>query len=352
MKNFFVLFIITLFLAACFSPWQGDEGNLTIAWGQSGNGRSLDLSLIPRYVVTLKGSGGTVEKEFLNVTSGTISVIPGTWSVTVKGYERDDSPGGSYNDLVVYGLEYPVEIKAGKKENKSIGMYDACEAGNWIKVRDYCSSLYGSKSIVLITGSFDTVNLVTAGLPNQQITIDGDVILVAEKPVTIRRGRSGGVLIPGSFVNIDSARSLTLGLPGMTGTITFDGNDDGTPTATVMNNSGNLIMNDGVTIRNNRVAAVSSGGAVTVIGNGHFIMNGGTIYDNIAGPASGNPGNGGGVCLFSAGNKFTMNGGTITRNTCLPFGTTPGKGGGVYRSGTFIWNGGTISGNSPDNIYP
>jgi hypothetical protein len=40
-----------------------------------------------------------------------------------------------------------------------------------------------------------------------------------------------------------------------------------------------------------------------------------------------------------------MNGGTITNNAA-------GQGGGVCNFGTFNQNGGTISGNTPDNVYP
>jgi hypothetical protein len=88
-------------------------------------------------------------------------------------------------------------------------------------------------------------------------------------------------------------------------------------------------------------------------------MNGGTITGNTANGDVGGPGIGGGVYVIgeydetavggglTPGGKFTMNGGTISSNTA------ENNGGGVYvgRHANYIKNGGSITGNIPDNVY-
>jgi hypothetical protein len=69
---------------------------------------------------------------------------------------------------------------------------------------------------------------------------------------------------------------------------------------------------------------------------GSFIMNGGSIMDNMTTT--------GGAGVFVDTGTFTMNGGTISGNTVRAINE---HGGGVHvRGGAFIMNGGTISGNT------
>ena len=117
-------------------------------------------------------------------------------------------------------------------------------------------------------------------------------------------------------------------------------------------------MNDNATISGNKayITPTSSskqnfGGGVQVYG-GTFIMNGGSISDNMAE-------NGAGVYVGKNGSTpstFTMNGGTITNNKVIN-----GNGGGVYVLDSFeIANGAQVLNNSrqdtsgqdtPDNVY-
>lgn len=113
-------------------------------------------------------------------------------------------------------------------------------------------------------------------------------------------------------------------------------------------------MNDNATISGNSAYVTSTsyrnntGGGVLVFG-GTFIMNSGSIRDNMAE-------NGAGVYVGESGSipgTFTMNGGTITNNKVIE-----GNGGGVYviSTATFkIANGASIKGNLCDskanNVY-
>ena len=102
--------------------------------------------------------------------------------------------------------------------------------------------------------------------------------------------------------------------------------------------SRDLVMNDCIISRN--TANGSFGGGVYVDG-GTYTMNSGTISGNTA------SNDGGGVYIYGIGaTSFKMNAGTITGNTAS------GNGGGVCdQNGKFTQTGGTVSGNTPDNIY-
>jgi len=95
-------------------------------------------------------------------------------------------------------------------------------------------------------------------------------------------------------------------------------------------NGGSLIMNNGSTIYGSQYRSVVSSGT--------FIMNGGTIRDNIYNQYL-EYSDGGGVGIY--GGTFTMNNGSISNNN------SRSNGGGVLiYSGTFIMNGGTIRSNN------
>jgi hypothetical protein len=98
--------------------------------------------------------------------------------------------------------------------------------------------------------------------------------------------------------------------------------------------SGDLTIQDGVTLSNNKNFSANGGGVY--FSGGTFLMEGGTIKDNSVG--TGTSGFGGGV--YFSGTTFTMSGGIISDNT------TPGYGGGVtVYNGEFNMSGGEIKDN-------
>ena len=376
---FYFAFISVLF-GACFSFWSGDEDNLTIVWGNTGNNRSFveeeDLASY-RFTVTLTGPGPKQEETFTGVPSASFKVIPGLWTVTIKGegisYITGPFPGTHY-ELKVMGIEQ-VEVTDGKNDPKVIKIYTATVVDSWdglyFAVNDLSktSGLYPSEDgppreeLILLTESFEIENLAEFPPEIYGIQINRPIILVTETPVVISNVNEIG----DSFFTIIDGASLTLGLPGMTGTLTLNDNFYGFDVP-IINISGDnmtttFVLNSGVTItgRDNKPSGIHGGGVYVGGEDTIFTMNGGSIIGNEATIGGGvfvgykatfimNNGNigknasefrGGGVFVdYDA--TFIMNGGTISNNT------TDDGGGGVFVDGpgSFVMNGGTISGNA------
>jgi hypothetical protein len=179
----------------------------------------------------------------------------------------------------------------------------------------------------------------------------------------------------GSLITVASGASLTLeGAGGYT--LIFDGGKGSVPALTanraLITVTGTLVVNAGVTLRNNNnTTTATSGGGVNVSGSGTFTMNGGEISGNtgyngggvyvtgtnstftmqaeakISGNSAtgGSEGRGGGG-VFLSGGRFTMNGGEIFGNTVTSSILGAGGGGVLFYSGNFTMGGGEISGNT------
>jgi len=135
---------------------------------------------------------------------------------------------------------------------------------------------------------------------------------------------------------------LTLGAPGIMGTLTLNGNADtlngNRGGVNVIDGTGSLTMAVGGIIYNNRAASgggvqLNSGGA-----NPQLVIAGGSINNNIA------TANGGGVAQAANNTHVVMNSGTISGNVAA------GNGGGVFLSAgvnsRFHFNGGAIQNNT------
>lgn len=132
-------------------------------------------------------------------------------------------------------------------------------------------------------------------------------------------------------------------------------------------NGGEFIM-EGGTISGG--TATYFGGGGVYINSGKFTMRGGTISGCRSTTTDTSYG-GGGVCAKGSDSYFTMEGGTITGNTSATMGggvynngtfemsggeitgnTATTQGGGVYNTATATFTpGGTVSDNSPDDVY-
>ena len=309
--------VLTVLLSACFNSLAEQEGKLSIVWGKTGNSRAfLQEGDLPglRYFVTLTGPGKTQEHSFFRVPSATFTVIPGTWTVTIKGYESS-----FYGDfLKVLGIEQ-VHVTAGRNGVKTASMYTASEAGSWAELNGIVSGENNSsftdtsfpggvrEEIIIIKNSFDFNPQNGDGT----INIIRPIILISETDEII--GRDGTWPSPfASFFSVSSGGILTLGKSGMAGALTFDNEEEDSESLLTVKGvtGGSLIMNSGVTI------------------TGGNTVNGGAVY-------------------VEQDSVFTMNGGTISGNK------SAGSGGGVFvkSGGTFVHNGGTIRGNEPDNVY-
>jgi len=133
------------------------------------------------------------------------------------------------------------------------------------------------------------------------------------------------------YLGGDYASTMFLGLPGMKGRITLDGNLIPQAESLIYtSNFSTLNIYEGVTLTKN---IATNGGAVN-INNGSFYMYGGDITENTAN-------NGGGLYVGNGG-FFSMYGGVITENTAN------NNGGGIYidRLCNFSMSGGIIDNNT------
>ena len=170
------------------------------------------------------------------------------------------------------------------------------------------------------------------------VTVNKSITLTAEDAVTIKRAEA---FKPALF----KVQQATLTLSG---NLTLEGHTDayGSLILCTLGSSkaaSSLVMEDGVTLKNNQHPNTTYGGAITLDGAATFTMNGGTITN--CGVAKFNS-TGGAVRAAATSTgcpTITMNGGTIS--DCFAF-----TGGAIYLSGngksaaSFTMNGGTISG--------
>ena len=373
-----VSLLIMVLSVSCFSPWRGDEGNLTIVWGKSAAARAFKNDLDGcDFMVTLTGPGDTQERIFRqSVPSATFTVTPGTWTVTIKGgYLPFGQTGGNVGsiDIWVMGVTQ-VEVTPGKNAPKTIPMYTATTVNSWAQLdhlvksnnEEYSTELIENnrsrEELFILGESFNSFeedyyydyNLVTdtwEWLPGTGATIyiNRPIIIIAEDNVTIGRSTGSGMSYFYSFFNVEDGGTLTLGLPGMAGTLTFDNQGEESSSLMKVGSGGTLVMNSGVAIKNGFFPE-ENGGVLVDSGQlegdeplpgGTFIMNGGTITDNHVKATESYPIEGGGPFI-----EYSPGGGVVVRRGY--FNIQTGK---SAPDGRFIRNGGTISGNTPDNVY-
>jgi hypothetical protein len=245
------------------------------------------------------------------------------------------------------------------------------EAGRDLPAEGLVLNLDNSPASVTIEGNGQVVDLTGAPL----ITVGTGVTLTL-KNVTFKGLKSG------DGGDTDNTRPLVLVNPGGTlimeagAVITGNTNLGDASWGTAQYNAGGGVMVSGGTFTMKDGAAIShntskqtvvngrnlGGGGVGVVNGGEFIMEGGTIEDNVAeatasfGGGSSKWGGGGGVMVYAG--TFTMKGGTITDNTAAKYSglisfSENGFGGGVsvnYKiGGRFVKTGGSsIGGNTAD----
>jgi len=97
-----ILIMCVLVLGACFSPWKGDEGTVSISIGRANGGRALttteDEAFITTsqdclYTIILSGGPGPQQeqKDLAYNTTVYFSTVPGWWDITVTAYLDGES---------------------------------------------------------------------------------------------------------------------------------------------------------------------------------------------------------------------------------------------------------------------
>ena len=86
----FLCIAVIAALGGCFSPWKGDEANLTLVFGSSENKRALiSDGEIPYLEHTIEFSGPSGYQSVpvsMGVSSVNVSLNPGRWEITVSAY--------------------------------------------------------------------------------------------------------------------------------------------------------------------------------------------------------------------------------------------------------------------------
>ncbi len=336
-KYLFLIPFIMLFCSACFSPWSGGKGTLIIhlpgssAYHSASAARSIvtdDEAVNLRYDFTLTGPGRTITGSFSGQTSFSAEVVPGQWTVSVKGYgKKDGNPYESEIALRAMGTA-DVSVRAGQTNHAAVGMVTATEVTTWeellnVVISEQYAEYKNREEYIIVKNDLTVTETATI---QRKITILAD-----SESVTIARNFANGPV----FFSVEQGGYLTLGEAGSVKNLILDGMNlqYANSSLVAVEENATFIMNDGVTLRNNK-NDYESGGGIRVNG-GTFEMNGGEISGN-------NAADGGGVHIVSNG-TFIMNGGKISKNIT-------GSGGGVYvSSGTFKMSGGIIGGEGAGN---
>ena len=161
---------------------------------------------------------------------------------------------------------------------------------------------------------------------------------------------AGTIGINYPFFKVQLGGNLTLRDPRSKGTLVLEGNASRTESLIQVDGANaSLTMNDGVILKGNGDPSLPPGN-----GGGVYIEIGSFIMNG--GIISGNHAQRGGGVNIANGGSFTMNGGTISGNFAIDNGSDTGHGGGVYIGpnsvsirSTFLMKGGTIRKNDAQN---
>jgi len=364
-QNFIILVACILVLGGCISPWKGEEGTLSVSIGGGGTGRAafnLDEKSINQLVHTIalsNGPGPQQTKSNLKYGDTVIfSVTPGNWTITITAFlDEQVYATGSWKGYIKPGpngaIQITMKTTGGKEPDENLkppimvtdNGDNSAPAEGTLRWAIAQANEEADHDTIVIASTVSSIAL-TDSLPY----ITSDITIIAEGGVTITR--TSGFAQAFFFVGMDDG--TTPSANALTGTLTLGGNkksialgdtnaSNALTSLIIICNDSTLVINDGVTLRNNiNNSPMAEGNGGVFVDHGTFIMNGGEISGNEF-IHSGDGGIGGGV--FVDGGTFTMNGGTIKGNSATSWG------GGVYvvgSNGTFTMNGGTISQNTAD----
>jgi hypothetical protein len=289
---------------------------------------------------TFTMNGGTISGNKAASDGGGVYVASGTFTKTVNGIIYGDNAQPGQKNTAGSGNGHAVYVNSGSlTRNNTAGteveldstkttILDGWAVFTSAAIQTAITALGSGETLVLPAGTYD-MEAPTVEVSNN--------ITITTKP-------GAAVILMRNSAFYDDMIKVTAG--GLTlqagtdgGSLTLDGNG-ALVTATgslVRVESGDLTMEDGVTLQNNQTT--TEGGGVYFNGT-TFTMDSGIISGNTA-ASTGTTGNGGGV--YVAGGEFKLNGGTISGNKANGNGSTTQGGGGVYFNGTnFKMTGGTI----------
>jgi hypothetical protein len=294
-------------LVSCFSPWEGGEGTIRFSIYPVSAAIAPFNADITSYQIILTGPGGVTQTHYAE-GSGTvrIAVTPGEWNVAVRA---TGAPPFGHDDIfpaetlrALGFADEPVTVRAGQSVQAMVTMTTALEISTHYQLAalgDILGDLDVSEAILFLTS-----NITAEG----EYAITGDITLISEEDFSITRGADHDL----ALFFIHNGGRLTLGKPDMGGSITIDGGHSAGILAyrslITISSSGTFVMHDGITLTGNNNSSGQGtnghGGAVFVGSDTRFYMHGGTISNNYSVF-------GGGVAVYG---HFIMSGGSIFDN--------------------------------------
>jgi len=346
-KIYFLLLAVSL--AACLSPWQGDEGNLIISLG--GNARAVawppsnDNGVLPVLVhrITLQGPTGTITRTLPpGVTVGRFNITPGLWTVTIE----------AWYDGYLFGISNTanVEVRAGQQTQIGIEMektdttfFVVSSSTEWDTARTAIVAGGNNKSYVInITNGFSVpgstantfgsvtgINVTIRGNQTVSLSSNGNLLRIAGGQTVVMQNLD--------LIGLSTNNTSLIWVQGSGAIFTMQGNASISGNFSV--DGGGVYVSGGTfTMRDNSMVF---GNTTSILGGGVYVnSNGGNFIMQDNASVSGNStisstlsGNGGGVFIDTSGN-FTMRdrasvSGNTARNS-IGDSTFSGNGGGVY----------------------
>ena len=339
---FGAIFLITF--SGCFSPWKGDEGQLIISLGNNTSRAAGDIYEDNgnfEHEIILDGPGGRISvKMQKGVTSASVKLIPGKWSIAVRamGPMPEDSiyEEAGFPSVMLRALGYnDVTVESGKVSPATVIMKPATEVFNWEQLV-FAFGQANTDEYILIANNISSGEEATLSGYGQNVF----VTMVANDDVRITRNPEYS---SEAMFTVNSYGSLMLGRKGMQSSLIIDGGGS-TVSGPLFNvqYSASLYICDGAVLTNNNNTQpggnnYGKGGAVYADPTASVFMSGGEIQNNKAD-------NGGGI--YMEGSPFTMTGGIIDNNKAVT------AGGGLYTYGTIeMMNNSQISNNTCTDGY-
>jgi len=344
-----------LLLAACFSPYVGDEAVITINLGGNANAKAVAwppaesgvLGMLD-YKITLSGTS----KRLLTARGGntiSASVSPGFWSVDIEAFwDGELYATGTSSVDVKAGQNNPVTVRMNETD---VTFFVVANDEDWYNAISLIGDGPGKRYVITVTASINAECRSTFGdgegthitiRGNHSITLDGTGFLlqINEKQTVIMRD----LKLRGHGDNSASLVNVIGGTFIMEGSASVSGNtfNDASGGGGVYVDGGTFTMRDNSSVSGNKSI---EGGGGDGYGGGVYVFNGGTFTMN-SGEISGNISDNRGGGVYVNGGEFKMNGGSVSKNTASTF-----HGGGVYvEDSTFTMQGGSVSWNTADRI--
>jgi hypothetical protein len=302
-----------LMLSSCLSPLS--EGSATVTIGGV-SGRTVvptaaELAGMTYELTLIGGSLGTFGGTYSY--GDTVSVPPGSYRILVTARNADNRIRGVLEETrtLTEGSNQSLTLKS------AIGIRSSGDLSNAINNSGVFYGLADVDNLLVIENDFPLTNNASSAPANA-------VTIIAE-PGTTRTIRRGG-----SYNFTISGGNLTLGRPGESGTLIFDGENLVGTNAMFALNTATLTINGNTTITN-----CYDRGGIGVTG-GTLNLNSGKIINNHM-EMSSSVALGGGIYIENSILNFGAGPLEISGNTVTTTGSYDASGGGIY-----VGTGGTV----------